>query len=88
MKKTLEILKILFIIFIIIELHIAVVSVLVGVISGIGSEFNIFGAILFCFFVANGFICEILSQIIVLFYKGLILYPLTYFKVFIIIFFT
>ncbi|MBZ7985036.1 hypothetical protein AVANS14531_01620 [Campylobacter sp. Cr9] len=87
MKNTLEILKILFKIFIIIEIMIAIGSVFAGVIFSIGSDVNVIYSILFFFFAANGFICENLSQIIILFYKGLILYPLIYLKVFIIIFF-
>ncbi|WP_172231721.1 hypothetical protein [Campylobacter canadensis] len=87
MKKVLKILKILFIIFIIIEIMIAIGSVVVGPTIGRGKpEKDIFW-MLVCFFVANVCIYEYLIKIIVLFYKGLILYPLTYFKVFIIIFF-
>ncbi|MBT0884878.1 hypothetical protein [Campylobacter sp. 2018MI10] len=87
MKKTLEFLKILFKIFIIIEIMIAIGSILAGVIFSIGSDVNVIYSIIVCFFAANYFIYENLSQIIILFYKGLILYPLIYLKVFIIIFF-
>ncbi|WP_267523114.1 hypothetical protein [Campylobacter sp. MG1] len=87
MKKTLEFLKILFKTFLIIELLIAVGSVFVGGVFGIGSEFNIFGAILFCFFVANGLIFTDLGQLFDLSYNAISFHPLIYLKVFIIIFF-
>ncbi|MBZ7978268.1 hypothetical protein AVBRAN12654_05685 [Campylobacter sp. RM12654] len=87
MKKTLEILKILFKIFIIIEIVIAFYSIFAGVIFSIGSDVNVIYSIIVCFFAANYFIYENLSQIIILFYEGFILYPLIYLKVFIIIFF-
>ncbi|MBZ7976453.1 hypothetical protein [Campylobacter sp. RM12637] len=87
MKNTLEFLKILFKIFIIIEIVIAFYSIFAGVIFSIGSDVNVIYSIIVCFFAANYFIYENLSQIIILFYKGLILYPLIYLKVFIIIFF-
>ncbi|ULO01644.1 putative membrane protein [Campylobacter sp. RM5004] len=87
MKKTLEILKILFMIFVIIEIVIAFYSVFAGVIFSIGSDVNVIYSIIVCFFAANYFIYENLSQIIILFYKGFILYPLIYLQAFIIIFF-
>ncbi|MBZ7986219.1 hypothetical protein AVANS14531_07700 [Campylobacter sp. Cr9] len=87
MKKTLEILKILFMIFVIIEIVIAFYSVFAGVIFSIGSNVNVIYSIILCFFAANYFIYENLSQIIILFYKGFILYPLIYLQAFIIIFF-
>ncbi|MBZ7980097.1 hypothetical protein AVBRAN12642_05565 [Campylobacter sp. RM12642] len=87
MKKTLEFLKILFKIFIIIEIMIAIGSVLAGVIFSIGSDVNVIYSILFCFLAINSLFFGFTGQIIILFYKGLILYPLIYLKVFIIIFF-
>ncbi|ULO01820.1 hypothetical protein AVANS_1201 [Campylobacter sp. RM5004] len=86
MKNTLEFLKILFKIFIIIEIVIVIFSVISGAFY-ISFGLEVFAVIMVIFININNIIFEKLSQIIILVYNSFLFSPLVYFQIFIIMFF-